>query len=396
MLNSVNDLPYISENDMVIDAIFGIGLNKSPNGIAKDTIKHINKSNAYILSIDMPSGLFANSPVIDKESVINAYQTLTFEVPKLAFYLPDNQEYYTNTNIIKIGLEPEFINQQKTNYFVIEKQDIIDRYKFRTKFSHKGNFGHSLIIGGSFGKIGAVTLTSKSCLKIGSGLVTAYVPKCGYNILQTAIPEVMVEVDSEKEIEYFNYKTKPNVIGIGIGMGKGTKTQKGFYHFLLKNKIPLVLDADAINILSLNKEWLSLLPKNSVLTPHPKELERLIGKWKNDYDKLKKLQDFSKKYQLIIVLKGHYTAICFDENIYFNTTGNPALATAGSGDVLTGIITGLIAQGYTPFDACIIGVYIHGKTADIALKDHTHETFIASDIITYLPQAIKDLFSVCL
>jgi hydroxyethylthiazole kinase-like uncharacterized protein yjeF len=203
----------------------------------------------------------------------------------------------------------------------------------------------------------------------------------------------MVEVDSEKEIEYFNFKTKPNVIGIGIGMGKSTKTQKGFYQFLSKNKTPLVIDADAINILSLNKEWLSLLPKNSVLTPHPKELERLIGKWKNDYDKLKKIQAFTKKHRLILVLKGHYTAICFNENIYFNTTGNPALATAGSGDVLTGIITGLIAQGYTPFDTCIIGVYLHGKTADIALNEHTYETFIASDIIAYLPMAIKDLFS---
>ncbi|HFS68160.1 MAG TPA: NAD(P)H-hydrate dehydratase [Flavobacteriia bacterium] len=394
MINSVNDLPKISENYMVIDAIFGIGLNKSPIGIAAETIKHINQSNAYVLSIDMPSGLFVDKPVTNKESVIKADQTLTFEVPKLAFYLPDNQDYSANTEIIKIGLDTNAIAEQNTNFYLTEKQNIKERYKNRTRFSHKGNFGHSLIIGGSYGKIGAVTLASKSCLKIGSGLVTAYIPKCGYNILQTAIPEVMVEVDKDKEIEFFNFKTKPTAIGIGIGLGKNTNTQKGFYKFLKNNKLPLVIDADALNILSENKEWLNLLPKNSILTPHPKELERLLGKWRNDYDKLEMMQNFSKKYQVILVLKGHYTAICQSKKIYFNTTGNPALATAGSGDVLTGLITGLLAQKYTPIDACITAVFLHGKTADIAITEsETEATFIASNIIKYLSKAIKSLFN---
>ena len=392
MVNSKSDLPNISENDMVIDAIFGIGLNRSPQGIALETIQHINKSNAYILSIDMPSGLFANQPVTKKESVIKAFQTLTFEVPKLAFYLPENANYSTNTAIISIGLDSDFIAKQNSDFFVIEKQDILQRYKMRSKFSHKGNFGHALLIGGSFGKIGAVTLASKSCLKSGAGLVTTYLPKCGYQILQTAIPEVMVEVDNEKEIEFFNFKTKANVIGIGIGLGTSAKTQKGFYSFLKSNKLPLVIDADALNILSQNKEWFSLLPINSVLTPHPKELERLIGKWKNDYEKIEKTKQFIKKYKIVLVLKGHHTAVFYENKVYFNTTGNPALATAGSGDVLTGIITGFLAQNYATLDACLVGVYLHGATADIALKDHVYETFTASDIINYLPKAFQFLF----
>ncbi len=392
-INTTSDLPTISENDMIIDAIFGIGLNKSPNGIAKESIRHINQSNAYILSIDIPSGLFIDRSILDKNSVVKAFQTLTFETPKLAFFLPENELFSVNTEVISIGLNQEFIQNQKAVFQVIEKQDILHKYKFRNKFSHKGNFGHSLIIGGSFGKIGATILASKACLKIGSGLVTAYIPKCGYTILQTTIPEVMVEVDAENELEHFNFKTKPNAIGVGIGMGTSKKTEKGFTQFLKTNKTPLVIDADAINILAKNEDLLKLIPKNSILTPHPKELERLIGKWKNDFEKLEKIRTFSTKYSVILIVKGHFTTIAFKNKIYFNQTGNPALATAGSGDVLTGMLTGLLAQGYTSFDASIIAVFLHGKTADIALSTQVYETFIASDILTILPQAFTDLFA---
>ncbi|MCL4143655.1 UNVERIFIED_CONTAM: hypothetical protein GTU68_027390, partial [Idotea baltica] len=272
-------------------------------------------------------------------------------------------------------------------------EDIKPLYTRREKFSHKGDFGHSLIIGGSYGKIGAVTLTSKSALSIGSGLVTAHIPKCGYQIVQTSLVEAMVEVDGENELELFNSEVDATVIGIGIGMGMKPATVIGFEAFLKRNKKTLVLDADALNIISKNNKLLNLLPINSVLTPHPKEFERLVGGWKNDYDKLKKLRSLSKKYTFIIVLKGAYTVIAHEGELYFNTTGNPALATAGSGDVLTGMITGLIAQNYGPFEATILGVYLHGKTAEIAMKTEVYETFLASDIITYLSHAITDLLS---
>ena len=394
MIECNAEFPDISENDMIIDAIFGIGINRAPEGLIKDVIQHINKSNAYVLSIDFPSGLFIDKPIKDKESVIKAFQVLTFNNPKLALLLPENEQFCTNWDIIPIGLDQEFIDQQETNYFLTEKQDVLPLYKFRNKFAHKGHFGHSLLIGGSFGKIGAVSLAAKAALKIGSGLVTAYIPKCGYIPFQTALPEIMVEVDTETELQHFNFKTKPTTIGIGVGMGTTTKTANGFANFLKENKTVLVVDADAINLIAKDKSLLDLLPKDSVLTPHPKELERLIGKWKNDYQKIEKLQKFTKKHNLIVVLKGYFSTIFYQGNVHFNTTGNPGLATAGSGDVLTGFITGLIAQGYTSFEASLLGVFLHGKTADISMEKMVYETFTASDIINNLSNAFIDLFVV--
>lgn len=391
MITCSSEFPEISENNMIIDAIFGLGLSRSPEDVLKETIQFINASNAYVLSIDFPSGLFADKSITDKESVIKAYHILTFQTPKLAFLLPDNQEYITSWDVIDIGLDSEYLNSVETDFQLTNKNDVLPIYKYREKFSHKGDYGHSLIIGGSFGKIGAVTLTSRAALTIGSGLVTAYAPKCAYQILQTALPEVMVEVDAENELEYFNSKINPTVIGIGIGMGTSSKTIEGFKKFLQENKLPLVIDADAINLLSKNKNLLKVVPENSILTPHPKEFERLVGQWKDDYEKLDKLLKLSKKYKLIIVLKGAYTAIVHQGKIYFNTTGNPALATAGSGDVLTGIITGLIAQKYTSFEAAILGVYLHGKTADLSMKTKAYETFTASDSIDFLSDAFIDL-----
>ena len=392
MITCKSEFPLITENDMVIDAIFGLGLKRSPEGVLKETIQFLNATNAYILSIDFPSGLFADKPVTDAASVIRSYFTLTFQTPKLAFILPENQEYVSAWEIIDIGLDAAYLEKAKTSFYLTYKTDVQPIYKFRKKFSHKGDYGHALMLGGSFGKIGAVTLSSRAALTIGSGLVTAYIPKCGYQIVQTALPEAMVEVDAENEIQYFNSKIKPTVIGVGMGMGTSTKTAEGFENFLKENKIPLVIDADALNLLSKKKSLLKLLPKDAVLTPHPGEFERLAGKWKNDYEKIDKLVSLSKKHKIVIVLKGAYTAIAYQGKVYFNTTGNPALATAGSGDVLTGIITGLIAQQYNPLEAAILGVYLHGSTAEIAMNKEVYETFTATDCIDYLSDAYMDLF----
>lgn len=392
MITCSSEFPKIAENEMIIDAIFGLGLSRSPEGVIKETIQFINSINSYVLSIDFPSGLFADKAISDIDSVIKASHTLTFQTPKLAFLLPDNQEFAGSWDVIDIGLDTEYLNSVETNIHLTYKENAQPLYKFRDQFSHKGDYGHSLIIGGSFGKIGAVSLASRAALTIGSGLVTAYIPKCGYQIIQTVMPEVMVEVDAENELQYFNSKIKATAIGIGIGMGTNAKTADGFKLFLEKNKLPLVIDADAINLLSKSKSLLKLLPENSVLTPHPKEFERLVGKWKDDFNKLDKLLSLSKKYKIVVVLKGAYTVIAFRGILYFNSTGNPGLATAGSGDVLTGIITGLIAQKYLPIDAAILGVYLHGKTADLAMESMVYETFTASDSIEYLSDAFIDLF----
>jgi len=392
IISNENDFPAVSFEDIVIDAIFGNGLTREPSGFTKNLIKYINGTKVFTLAIDFPSGLFSDKSVTDKTTVLKAGHTLTFQTPKLAFLLPENKDFINTWEVLDIGLDENFINSLSPKKYYITKNDIIPRYKPRNKWSHKGTFGHSLIMGGSFGKIGAATLATKAALKIGSGLVTAYIPKCGYQILQISVPEAMVEVDCDNLLTYFNFKTKASVIGIGPGIGTSEKTMLGFETFIKENKLPLVVDADAINLLSKNPSLISFLPKNTILTPHPKELERLIGVWDNDYEKLNKAVEFSSKTNTILVIKGAHTVIIDSEFMYFNSTGNPALATAGSGDVLTGIITGLVAQGYEPRNAAIFGVYLHGKTAELATQNTSYETFTASTILDYLSEAILDLF----
>ena len=274
----------------------------------------------------------------------------------------------------------------------IHKKEILKRYKSIDQHTHKGIQGHALLIGGSYGKIGAMALSSKACLKTGCGLVTVFIPRCGYEILQTANPEVMVLTDiEEKHISKIEFDFIPQAIGIGPGMGQELETQNALHEFLANDKTPLVIDADALNILSQNKQWISLLPDKTILTPHPKELERLIGKWNSNAEKFEKTTDFAMLHHLIIVMKGAPTFIIDGETIYENTTGNAALATAGTGDVLTGIITSLLAQSYEPIDAAILGVYLHGLTADIALPETGYQSFIASDIIANIGKAYLSL-----
>lgn len=270
----------------------------------------------------------------------------------------------------------------------IDRNEALKRYKPIDKYTHKGIQGHALLIGGSYGKIGAMCLSSKAALKTGCGLVTTFVPECGYEIVQIAIPEVMVVTNEhEKYLTDISFELEADAIGIGPGMGQKRATQKALHDFLSNTSLPLVIDADALNILALNPSWVALVPPRTILTPHPKELERLIGKWYTEEEKFGKAVVFSLVNQVIIVMKGAPTYIIDGENIYENTTGNAALATAGSGDVLTGIITSLLAQSYKAVDAAILGVYLHGLTADIALPETGYQSFIASSIIDHIGKA---------
>ena len=279
-----------------------------------------------------------------------------------------------------------------TNPIYIDQKEILKRFKQPDKHTHKGIQGHALIIGGSYGKIGAVSLSSKAGLKTGCGLVTVFIPKCGYDILQISIPEVMVLTDSQDEvISNITFDITPQAIGIGPGLGQAIETQNALHQFLKTNNTPLVIDADALNILSQNKEWFSLVPPKTVITPHPKELERLIGKLDSEEEKRSKAISFSKQYQLIIVMKGAPTQIIDGDTVYQNTTGNAALATAGTGDVLTGMITSLLAQSYEPVTAAILAVYLHGLTADIALPETGYQSFIASDVIANIGKAFLSI-----
>ena len=274
----------------------------------------------------------------------------------------------------------------------INKTQILKRYKPINAKTHKGIQGHALLIGGSYGKIGAMSLVSKGCLKTGCGLVTVFIPRCGYKIVQTANPEVMVLTDiSVKYITRISFDFIPNAIGIGPGLGQDIETHTALHRFIKTNAIPLVIDADALNILSQNQQWLTILTEKTIFTPHQKELERLIGKWDSDADKFEKTIAYSKLNNLIIVMKGAPTFIVDGDTIYENTTGNAALATAGTGDVLLGMITSLLAQSYEPIDAAILGVYLHGLTADIALPETGFQSFIASDCIAFIGKAYLSL-----
>lgn len=393
LLRCSEDFPEINSQDIIVDAIFGIGLNKPVDAWLKALFVHFRKTEAFTLSIDVPSGLDTDKAIIDEDAVVWASYTLSFVSPKLVFFLPETAKFTKQWEVLDIGIDVDYLSETQTEVELIGKHDMLSLYKPRDKFSHKGQFGHSLIIGGSYGKIGAVTLASRGALSAGAGLVTAYVPKCGYVPLQTAFPEAMVitDVDDEK-ITHISFEISPTVIGIGMGVGAQVETIKTFESFLKKNETPLVVDADGINILAKKKALLKLLPTHTVLTPHPKELERLVGSWSDDFDKLNKVKKFSKKYQVIVVIKGAHTITVFKDKLYVNSTGNPGLATGGSGDVLTGIITGLISQGYTALNASVFGVYLHGKSADIAIEDYGYQSLIASHVIEYLGEAYRDLF----
>ena len=393
LIKSETAFPKIHKDDIIVDAIFGIGLDKPIADWIGNLFHHFRASKAFTLAIDIPSGVYTDRAVDDSNKVVYANYTLSFQTPKLVFFLPETAKYTIQWEVIDIGIDREFLMTTPTEAQLMGKFEVLPMYKPREKFSHKGQFGHGLIVGGSFGKIGAVTLASKAVMSAGAGLVTAFMPKCGYQILQSSFPEAMVICDEkDNEISNIEYNFEPTAIGIGVGLGTSETTLKAFEDFLKQNKSQLVIDADAINLLAQNKNLLKLVPKQSILTPHPKELERLIGKWTNDFDKLKKVKAFSKENNLIVVLKGAHTITVFENLLYVNTSGNQGMATAGSGDVLTGVITGLLCQGYDALQASLFGVYLHGKSGDIAVGSFGYQSLIASHLIDFLGDAYLSLF----
>ena len=393
-IKSAEDFPVIGPQDIVVDAIFGIGLNRNPEDWVKQLFTKINESKAYTLSIDIPSGMYGDKGLEKDDVVVHSTFVLSFMSPKLVFFLPDTGKFINMWDTIDIGLDPEFLAKTPTDVELITKEDMQRLYKGRSQFTHKGMFGHSLIIGGSFGKMGAVQLAAKAALRSGSGVVTAYVPQIGVSILQTAIPEVMVETDNfnGKVFEEIDFQTEATAIAIGPGMGTDEKTVSAMEAFLKSQKAPLVIDADAINCIAKRPQLMKQVPKLSIFTPHLGELERLIGKWNDDFDKLEKTAKYAKEHDVIIVIKGAHTITIYDMKLYINTTGNPGLSTAGTGDVLTGVITGHLAQGYHPVEAAMMGVYFHGLAADIAVNQYGIEGLIAGDVTEFLGRAVMSLF----
>lgn len=392
-LQSKEFFPLIHTDEIVIDAFFGSGLKKPLDGLSAEIVEHINQSKALVISIDLPSGLF-----IDKSSkgntVIEANHTLTLQCPKLGLLMQENALYFGNVHILDIGLHPGFQKDQIFNKLLINHNYIRQVFKPRNAFAHKGNFGHALLIAGSHGKIGASILAAKSCIRSGIGLLTCYLPKCGYEIMQSSVPEAMVLTDVNETIvaQLPDEIEKYSALGIGPGIGTAPETQKLVAFICRRYKKPLVIDADGLNCLTMQKDLLEQLPPGSILTPHPKEFDRLFGDHGNDFNRLDSAVDNAKRFNIIIVLKSHHTAVITPSGkIFFNSSGNAGMAKGGSGDVLTGIITSFIAQNYSPEQAAIFGVFIHGLAGDFAANTLSQEAMAASDIITFLPQAFLSL-----
>lgn len=389
------DLPSLDAGTLVIDGLFGSGLNKPLAGGFASLVKYINHSPAKVVSIDMPSGLMCEENTHNiRANIVNADLTLTLQQKKLAMLFADNQQFVGDVRVLDIRLSHEYIVQTDSLYTQIEEKDIRPRMIHRSDFVHKGNMGNALLVAGSYGMAGAAVLAARACLRSGAGKVTVNIPKRNYDVMQISVPEAVLQID--REDTYFSEPTDTDdfdALGIGPGIGMNENTAIALIAQLRRTQCPIVADADALNILANHRAWMQQLPKGIILTPHPKEFDRMAGNISNDcYERLTKAREMAERLGVYIMLKGHNTALCLpDGHVYFNSTGNAGMATAGSGDVLTGIITALLARGYNTKDAALVGMYLHGLAGDLAMKSTGKESLIASDIIDYLPQAFKRL-----
>jgi NAD(P)H-hydrate epimerase len=386
------DPPRLEEGMLVVDGLFGSGLNKPLAGGFASLVKYINASPAKVVSIDVPSGLMTedNSNNV-RANIIRASQTLTLQLPKLSFLFPESQLYIGQLQVLDIRLSREGIDRLDTKYTMVEESDVRSMMLDRNAFVHKGQMGHALLIAGSYCMAGAAVLATRATLRAGCGKVTVNSPKRNIPILQAAVPEAIIQGSNEDTIFAEAIDSDGfDAIGIGPGLGQSEQTAIALIAQLRRAGCPVVADADALNILANHRAWIQQLPKGIILTPHPKELDRMEGHSADSYERLCKASNLAVRIQGYVILKGHHTAICLPSgNVLFNTTGNAGMATAGSGDVLTGILTGLLARGYKPQEACIAGVYLHGLAGDLAVQDVGEESLMASDLISYLPKAFR-------
>jgi NAD(P)H-hydrate epimerase len=378
-------------DEIIIDALLGSGINRPLEGLTANLVNYLNNSGCEIISIDIPSGLYTDSSSVGN-CTIHAHHTLSFQCYKPALLVAENAKAIGEVHILDIGLHNDYYSSLDQAPDLIDDNLLISIFKKRNSFSHKGDFGHALIVAGSHGKMGAAVLAAKACLRSGVGLLSCHIPACGYEILQSTVPEAMVKTGSNHSAitkiddDYTTYKA----IGIGPGIDTGADTAEALKILLQNCKRPLVIDADALNIIAQHKDMLALLPPGSILTPHPKEFGRLFGKSGNDFERLNKASVMARSVNCVIVLKGHHSFITTpDGHSYFSSTGNAGMATAGSGDVLTGLLTGLLAQGYTAEQAAVLGVYLHGLAGDFAAKELSQEAMISSDIISQFGTAFK-------
>jgi len=384
--------PYLSGNDVVVDGLFGSGLRQPLQGGFVMLARYVNDSGAYVISIDIPSGLFGewNENVIQRD-MIHADLTLAFQTPRLSFFFEENAGVIGEWKVLDIDLDATKMKETHADFMLVEAGSVRPLLRQRPKFSAKRDYGSVLLMAGSIGMFGAAVMSSRACLKSGAGLVTVHSAKIGMPVLQTAVPEAMFEPDrNDNYISDMTIHHGHQAVAAGPGIGTNDRTIDALESMLKNCKSPLVLDADALNCIAKRPTLLELLPAQTIITPHIGEFDRLFGKHPNSEERLKKAIDMAKYYNIIIVLKGHYTVTVRPTGrVYFNSTGNPGMATAGSGDVLTGVIAAFLAQGYRPEHAATIGVYVHGLAGDMAAAEYGEFGLVASDIAAYCGRAIR-------
>lgn len=389
-----SDFPASDPDTIVIDALFGSGLSRPLDGVAAKLVDHINSLSSAVVAIDIPSGLFGeDNPSPNPNPVVKASFTLTLQFTKLSFIFPENEKFVGKWAVVDIGLHRKIIEEEFTPYIYVDFEIVKQHYTPRGIFSHKGTFGHALIIAGSRGMMGASTLSVNACLRAGAGLVTAHIPQVGYSIMQSQAPEALVQLDEDtNHFSKVHDITKYSAVAVGPGIGQDEITVNAFRNLIGSVNIPIVIDADGLNILSKHKDLLDLLPANTILTPHVGEFNRLFGHASSGCKRLILAIEMAAKYNVIIVVKGAFTqVVCPSGMVYVNSTGNAGLATGGSGDVLTGIIAGLLAQGYSPESACVVGVYIHGLAADLVAQSVSQTSMVATDLLCYIGKAFSHL-----
>ncbi|HXS56155.1 MAG TPA: NAD(P)H-hydrate dehydratase [Hanamia sp.] len=394
-LKDADTLPGLT-NETVIDAIFGTGLNKRVTGLFSTLIHHLNKFAQTIISIDVPSGLLIDESSAGRgnNEIIKANYTLSFQNQKRGFLMAENGLYTGEVFLLDINLSKEFEEKEDSALEFVDKGLIKRLYVPRNSFANKGNYGYACLLSGSYGMMGAAVLSSRACLRSGVGKLTCYTCKSGYEIVQSCVPEAMCKTSGNTFIKDITDFKNFDIVGIGPGIGRHISHKQLLHTLFTSFKKPVVVDADALNVMSENPTLYKLIPENSIITPHPKEFERLFGKSASDFERIELAIKKAKQLHIFVVLKGHFSFIAApDGKGYFNSTGNAGMATAGSGDVLTGIITGLVAQKYAPLSACILGVYLHGLAGDLAAKKISEEGLIAGDIINYLGKAFKEISS---
>ncbi|MDE6514386.1 MAG: NAD(P)H-hydrate dehydratase [Muribaculaceae bacterium] len=386
--------PHLDANYIVVDGLFGIGLREALTGGFRELTKFISDSGATVISIDVPSGLFADwNPNAVARNMVHATVTLGVQFPHLAFFFAENAPIVGEWKTIDIGLSAKEIRRTQAAFYMIERADIKRLLRPRPAFSSKADFGSALLVSGSYGMMGAAILAARGCLRAGAGKVTVFSPRCGYEAVQSAVPEAMFAAcNSDLTIGEIHASHPYSAIAVGPGIGTSEATTSALEKFLTLHDRPVVLDADALNCIARRQTLLHHVPVHSVLTPHAGEFDRIFGQQANSEARLVKAIEVARMHNIIIVLKGHYTAIVRPDGlVYFNSSGTPALATAGSGDVLTGVIASFMAQGYSPEVASLLGVFIHGLAGELAAETEGTYGVTASDIAANIGRALKSL-----